>query len=246
MNNMSDAELAALVALYNATGGATSWEFETETNHTFDWLSQAPPCRWHKVICDDDGHVVQLHFHFSYLVGTIPSQLGQLSFATLLHFHNNKLSGTLATELGKLSPSLMSLDTADNRISGTIPSQLGRFSRLNSLPLSGNRYSGTIPSELGKLPRLVTLYLDDNLLSGTIPAALGKLTSLETLNLIYNRLSGSIPSQLNRLNDTRLNVLPLCAPPSHRSLPPRHVSPSQTTCEKRVESRSNGARSEPT
>ena len=61
---------AALVALYNATGGP-NW-----TNNT-NWLTNAPMAQWHGVTVDANGRVAKLDLENNALSGEIPAALGQ-------------------------------------------------------------------------------------------------------------------------------------------------------------------------
>ena len=66
------ADRAALVALYNATGGA-NW-----TNNT-NWLSNEPLSEWHRVETDEDGRVTALRLVANGLSGEIPAELENLT-----------------------------------------------------------------------------------------------------------------------------------------------------------------------
>ena len=61
---------AALVALYNATGGA-NW------GRNGNWLSNAPMGEWHGVTTDSDGRVTHLDLRSNQLTGAIPAELGE-------------------------------------------------------------------------------------------------------------------------------------------------------------------------
>ena len=63
---------AALVELYNATGGA-SW------TNTTNWLSDRPIREWYGVSNDPDGRVSELFLSGNQLTGEIPRELGNLS-----------------------------------------------------------------------------------------------------------------------------------------------------------------------
>ena len=214
---------AALVALYNATDG-DNWT----TKH--NWLSDEPLGEWQGVTTDDDGRVTQIRLGDNNLVGSIPSDLGDLSSLEILALQDNQLSGEIPVESGNLSnltelwawsnqlsgeipselsslPNLQHLSLSDNRLSGEIPAALGNLSTLRSLYLNANQLSGEIPSELGNLSNLTLLDLPDNQLSGEIPAELGRLASLIELYLWGNELSGDIPSELGSLSS--LTVLDL-------------------------------------
>ena len=213
----------ALVALYNATGGA-NW-----TNNT-NWLTTAPIDQWRGVTTDSQGRVTELNLTSNQLKGGIPPELADLTSLKLLglvgngltgpiptwlggltnlealYLWENELTGTIPAQLGSLTK-LQLLTLSDNQLTGEIPPDLGNLSNLQELYLWGNGLTGTIPSELGSLSKLQRLSLSDNQLTGTIPIWLGSLTDLQELYLWGNGLMGAIPSELARL--TRLEILAL-------------------------------------
>ena len=213
----------ALVALYNATGGA-NWTYKT------NWLTNAPVGQWDGVTTDSQGRVTELNLTSHQLMGEIPPALADLTSLKLLglggneltgliptwlggmtnleelYLWENELTGTIPAELGSLTK-LQGLALSDNQLTGGIPPQLGNLSNLQELYLWGNGLTGTIPSELGSLSKLQRLSLSDNQLTGTIPTWLGSLTDLQELYLWGNGLMGTIPSELARL--TKLEILAL-------------------------------------
>ena len=182
---------AALVALYNATGGA-NW-----TDNT-NWTSNEALSEWHGVTTDANGRVTDLYLTQNGLSGEIPAELGDLTSLLNLYLWQNNLSGEIPAELGGLT-SLLILYLGDNNLSGEIPAELGGLTSLQNLYLAQNGLSGEIPAELGDLTSLLTLDLQNNNLSGEIPAELGGLTSLQNLFLRDNNLSGEIPAELGGL-----------------------------------------------
>ena len=186
-----EAERAALVALYNATGGP-NW-----TNNA-NWVSGQPVGRWRGVTTDPSGQVVGLSLPENGLTGEIPSELGSLANLTWLSLNENQLRGNIPSELGGLS-GLTGLWLHENQLTGEIPSELGNLSSLTNLVLWGNKLSGEIPPELGRLSSLTVLSLSRNELTGEIPAELVGLTNLEELWLADNQLTGEIPTELRSL-----------------------------------------------
>ncbi|MDE2814775.1 MAG: fibronectin type III domain-containing protein [Gemmatimonadota bacterium] len=206
---------AALVALYNATGGA-NW-----TNDD-GWLGDAPVGQWHGVTTDDNGRVselrlpsngltgalptelgnlsnlVWLDLDYNRLSGSIPATVGNLSGLTVLRLGSNELTGEIPAELGGLAD-LTILGLGNNQLTGPIPSQLGNLAGLTRLSLWNNQLTGELPAELGNLTQLTRLVLGRNHLTWPIPASLGNLTSLEALNLSNNDLTGAIPAELGNL-----------------------------------------------
>ena len=186
-----EAERAALVALYNATGGP-NW-----TNNA-NWVSGQPVGRWRGVTTDSSGQVVGLSLPENGLTGEIPSELGSLANLTWLSLNENQLRGNIPSELGGLS-GLTGLWLHGNQLTGEIPSELGNLSSLTNLDFWGNKLSGEIPPELGRLSSLTVLSLSRNELTGEIPAELVGLTNLEELWLADNQLTGEIPTELRSL-----------------------------------------------
>ena len=190
---------AALVALYNATGGA-NWIDK------HNWLSDEPLGEWQGITTDDEGRVTQLHLWDNNLTGAIPAPLGDLSQLQELLLENNGLSGEIPSVLGSLSR-LTELNLSGNHLDGSIPSALGNLNSLTVLDLDSNQLSGSIPSELGDLSNLRKLDLSANELSGAIPVELKNLSNLTILNLHTNQVSGEIPSELGNLSNLEELVL---------------------------------------
>ena len=184
---------AALVALYNATGGA-NW------GRNRNWLSNAPMGAWHGVTTDSDGRVTHLHLDLNQLTGAIPAELGDLTNLGGLSLYLNQLTGAIPAELGDLT-NLTHLDLYNNQLTGAIPAELGDLTNLGGLSLYLNQLTGAIPAELGDLTNLTHLDLYNNQLTGAIPAELGDLTNLKGLGLYDNRLTGEIPAELGDLTN---------------------------------------------
>ena len=184
---------AALVALYNATGGA-NW-----TDNT-NWLTDAPIFQWYGVSADAEGRVCALNLHGNGLSGEMPVELGSLTSLVSLFLHDNQLTVGIPPELGSLT-NLQRLFLSGNRLTGEIPAELGGLTNLTGLHLGYNQLSGDIPPTLGGLTNLTRLYLSDNQLSGDIPPTLGGLTNLAGLYLSDNQLSGEIPPTLGGLTN---------------------------------------------
>ena len=186
---------AALVALYNSTGGA-NWTDST------NWLSDRPLDEWQGVSTDDAGRVTEINLQENNLTGQIPFEVGNLSSLIILDMDSNRLSGSMPSALGNLA-NLQKFDLSDNELDGPVPSQMGNLANLRILNLHTNQVSGEIPSELGRLSNLEELLLLENQLTGEIPSELGNLSNLTTLYLWSNDLSGEIPAELGNLSNLR-------------------------------------------
>ncbi|MXY98360.1 MAG: hypothetical protein F4Z29_11590 [Gemmatimonadetes bacterium] len=183
----------ALARLYEATGGP---EWTDDTN----WLTDAPVGEWHGITADSKGRVVKLDLYDNNLGGTIPMELGQLTYIEDLNFNSNGISGEIPATIGQLE-NLSILNLSNNDLSGGIPASMGQLTNLTELLISWNDLTGSIPAELGQLIHLEWLALDRNQLSGEIPVELGRLTSLFRLELGNNKLTGEIPAVLGQMSN---------------------------------------------
>lgn len=207
-------ECEALAALYESTDG-DNWY------NNNDWLTTNTPCSWYGVTCAG-SNVSRLYMwsgswgNGNNLVGTIPSEIGNLTSLQVLSLPFNQLSGSIPPEIGNLT-ALTWVYLYFNQLSGPIPSQIGNLTSLQMLSLDFNQLSGPIPPEIGNCTALQTLSLGNNRLDGVIPSEIANLTMLQVLDLWGNRLSGSIPTWIGDLN--KLTTLYLYANQFSGSIP---------------------------
>jgi len=147
-----ESDKQALIALYNATDGP-NWN----VNH--GWLSDDPLDTWFGVIVSE-GRVRQLVLNGNGLTGSIPAELGNLTYLASVTLPDNRLTGPIPPEMGNLS-SLKRLSLANNRLMGSIPEEMGNLSSLRWLELAGNQLTGPIPQSLTNL-RLAHFYFHGN------------------------------------------------------------------------------------
>ena len=112
-------EQAALIALYNATGGP-DWHDNS------NWLSPKPFSTWFGVTTASNGCVTRLDLQNNNLTGSIPPELGSLPMLQSLDLQNNNLGGPIPPELANAS-NLERLFLAPNNFTGCIPRQLVRL-----------------------------------------------------------------------------------------------------------------------
>ncbi|XP_039052705.1 protein TOO MANY MOUTHS [Hibiscus syriacus] len=146
-------------------------------------------------------HLRTLFFYrcFSYNPQPIPRFLGQFgSTLQTLVLRENGHIGSIPTELGNLTR-LRVLDLHKNNLDGSVPVSLGRITGLRSLDLSGNKLTGSIPGF--SFPFLSVFDMSQNLLMGSIPPSLGSCQSLVKIDLSHNRLSGSILDSFSGLKE---------------------------------------------
>ena len=179
---------AALVALYQATGGP-NWARD------WNWLTDKPLNTWWGVKTVD-GRVTELNLAGVYLEG-------------------NGLEGELPAELGDLTH-LTRLLLRGNRIRGELPTEMVRLTNLRELDVTANEIGGVIPAWLGELKNLRQLYLEKNQFVEQVPAELGNLSRLNALSVNRNRgLSGPLPqglTEISKMVSFRFGSTGLCAP----------------------------------
>ena len=221
------ADRAALVALFEATGGA-SWK-DNE-----NWLTGAPLGEWAGVGTDSLGRVAGIFLESNNLVGTLPPELGDLARLEVLHLGDNQLTDRIPDTFLRLERlehfyfwlndglCAPNTDAFTSWLSGKESygprcGQQGDYAALLSLydstggtnwtskqdwltaaPL-GDWYGVTTDAS-GRVSRLV---LQENNLTGSIPPELGNLDAIVVLHLYSNSLEGPIPDsflQLRRLD----------------------------------------------
>ncbi|HTY63705.1 MAG TPA: hypothetical protein VMG30_15770 [Acidobacteriota bacterium] len=141
-NPVLQSEREALLALYSSTNGA-SW-----TNNSGWGGESGTECTWYGITCTGDlqtraTNISAISLSNNNLSGSVPAQLGNLTYLWGLYFTNNKLTGS-------------------------IPPELGYLTNLEALYLSSNQLTGSMPPELGNLSSLQGLYLDKNQLTGSM------------------------------------------------------------------------------
>ena len=133
---------------------------------------------------------------FNVQKNTIPSSFCNLASLTSLSLTRSYLSGSIPTCLGNLS--FNTLDLSFNNLTGPIPPLSYAVLYPDSdtsqvVILSNNRLTGPIPNEFGNLTYIAHLDLGGNCLSGTIPDFIFRWTILEELDLSSNMFTGEFP-----------------------------------------------------
>lgn len=185
----------ALELIYAATSGDTwtnSWSIDGNP------LTQdgGDPSTWYGVTISKSGRVTALNLDNNNLIGTLPTELGNLTGLVDLNLSRNYLWDELPATIGNLV-NLKKLNLSANSIFGQIPSGINNLTQLASLDLSSNDFRYTPPA-IGNLINLVYLSLSNNKLEA-IPAGINNLTKLSELYLNNNYITGNIPSDINLL-----------------------------------------------
>ncbi|KAJ7542912.1 hypothetical protein O6H91_09G017000 [Diphasiastrum complanatum] len=171
-----------------------------------DWNEWDPtPCNWSGISClkldsDKNPRVVSLQLPHKGLAGSIPKELGNLTYLRNIDLQNNQLIGMLHQELFD-ALFLRNIILSGNQLSGIIPAEVGNLTDLLYLNLGNNHLVGSIPDTVTNCASLVSLVLKENAFTGSIPYGMGSnLTLLQQLDLSSNRLTGSIPADLGDLS----------------------------------------------
>ena len=185
VTDVNKTECNALLALYNDTNGS-NWINDE------NWTTSTTVGNWYGITVSS-GHVSKIDLHQNNLVGTIPSEIGDLNTGlTSLILDRNFLSGSIPIELWNLT-NLQRLILYNNSLSGAIPSEIGNLINLTALDIHGNPFGGTIPDELWSLTHLSWLYIQGCSLDGQISINIINLTGLKGIKISSNQFDGVIP-----------------------------------------------------
>lgn len=197
--NYSENERKALESLWKATGGENWRDLSNttggQTYSTANWCTDAPVSSWYGVTLNGDGHVIYLHLSDVGLKGTLPEELGDMTFLQELWLSGNELFGTLPEGLGKL-PALKDIDMSGMALSGSLEdSSLKEIaSHVKNLSLSGNMFTGGYPEWGGDMPESANFWLQGNCLSGKVP---DKVKAHPRWNALVMDGSGRTVGQVN-------------------------------------------------
>ncbi|XP_027063249.2 uncharacterized protein [Coffea arabica] len=158
-----------------------------------NWSVTSSVCDWMGVTCDaQQRRVTDLNISMMNLTGTLPPQLGNLSFLVSLNISSNNFHGELPRELVHLRR-LRYLNFGINNLGGELPSWFGSLYKLQYLSLRNNSFTGSIPPSISNMSNLETLWLSWNSIEGTVPTEFQNLHNLKNLIIESNQLSGPLP-----------------------------------------------------
>ncbi|XP_017985424.1 PREDICTED: protein BRASSINOSTEROID INSENSITIVE 1 [Theobroma cacao] len=137
-------------------GSGNLLEFAGIRLEQLDRISTRNPCNFMRVYgghtqptFNNNGSMIFLDLSYNLLSGTIPEEIGTMSYLFILNLGHNNISGTIPQEIGNLK-GLGILDLSYNRLEGKIPQSMTGITMLSEINLSNNLLNGMIP-EMGQL-----------------------------------------------------------------------------------------------
>ena len=226
--DVSSRDTDALIALYNAAGGA-SWSDNT------NWLSGKPLNQWYGVTTSESGLVESIDLGSNNLIGRLSGELGDLSELRHLTLDGNSgLSGPIPIPLSKLNLESLTINgtalciPVDDEIRAwfeqvsedpvtacTVPSTdrevLIAFYHATSGVNWTNNTNWLSDQPINKWYGVNTfgdgtvrgLSLRGNNLVGTLPKSLSQLQNAIFLYFTDNQLAGLIPAELSQMRYMR-------------------------------------------
>ncbi|XP_065873441.1 systemin receptor SR160 [Euphorbia lathyris] len=91
-----------------------------------------------------NGSMIFLDLSYNLLSGSIPKEIGTMTYLYVLNLGHNYISGIIPQEFGNLE-GLNILNLASNKLEGVIPQVMTRLSLLTEIDMSNNKLTGTIP-----------------------------------------------------------------------------------------------------
>ncbi|CAJ1923541.1 unnamed protein product [Cylindrotheca closterium] len=218
-NNNNFKQRYALMVFFFATNG-NGWTMV----ETWDELTGTSECSFSGIDCDSKMRVIALSMSARRLSGTIPEEVGVLSYLETLILGRNDLQGSIPSSIFTGCQRLVRFDVGFNRLSSTLSTEIGTLVNLQVLLVSSTSISGPLPESLKNLSQLLSvgfvrtnlegpifdfvqrwpniraLLLDGSNVNLTIPTEIGKLTNMQSLRLhALGTHGGSIPSEIGNL-----------------------------------------------
>ena len=183
----------ALVAVFNATGGADNWHQDRV------WDLSKPINEWYNIKINDAGRVTQINMAKGTVTAawSLPAEIGHLTEMTNFRIIGCNLTGSIPEEIYNLTK-LVSLYLTNNTPTWTLSPKIALMTDLKDLYIDQNaNLSGELPKELGTLKKLVNINVSQTSVSGAIPAEMSGCESLNNLMGFKTQLSG-VPDNLDQ------------------------------------------------
>ena len=176
----------ALVAIFQATGGAQNWHADRV------WDLTQPIDKWYNVKLDAAGRVTQVNLANGTVTApwTLPAAVGDLTEMTNFRIIGCQLTGAIPEEIYNLTK-LVSFYLTKNTPTWTLSAKIAGMTDLKDLYIDQNaNLTGPLPKELGQLKKLVNINVAQTGISGSIPAEMSGCSSLASLMAYKTQLTG--------------------------------------------------------
>ncbi|KAL7163062.1 hypothetical protein ACSBR2_039207 [Camellia fascicularis] len=141
-----------------------------------------------------------LNLSVTFLRGSLPPSLFQMSNLQVIDLSKNGLSGSIPMSINL--PFLEIFDISDNSFESSVPMGICiNSTRIRIIDFAVNHFFGRIPSGFGNCSSLEHLWLGQNFLAGDIPEDIFRLPRLNQLGLRDNRFLGELSSGIGNLSD---------------------------------------------
>ena len=197
--NYRQVDSLALVAIFNATGGAEKWHPDRV------WDLTKPMDEWYNVKLNEEGRVTQINFAKGTVTEawTLPKEVGNLTEMTNFRIIGSNLTGAIPEEIYQLTK-LVSFYLTNNTPTWSLSSKIAGMTDLKDLYIDQNpNLTGTLPKELGELKKLMNINVSQTGISGTIPAEMSGCSSLTNLMAYKTQLTG-IPDNFDEWPSLKL------------------------------------------
>lgn len=170
----------ALMDFYQLTLG-TYWY------QKWNWGSELGYKQWYGISVDKSGHVSTIQLRENYLRGSLEkfSSMKYLKNLIVFSIFSNNIQGSLPSEIGNLSY-LQELNISWNQFSGCLPESFYELKALRVLKIDHNNFMGILSKKLGDMKELRYLNVSYNLLEGELPMVGDELLHLTSIDFTFN------------------------------------------------------------
>nr|KAJ0188882.1 hypothetical protein LSAT_V11C900503150 [Lactuca sativa] len=82
---------------------ALKTQLQDPNNVLQSWnITQVNPCRWSHITCNNENRVARMELYDNNITGSIPYQIGNLTYLLSLDLYMNQLDGDIPDTLGNL------------------------------------------------------------------------------------------------------------------------------------------------